>query len=97
MKVYGDIEHVTLATGERFRRVTGDGESRLVPELARELAVTWPEDANFIETCMRRALEITGLAVIPDERRNQPMTWTKHFGGKPSELKAEIAAAELDP
>ncbi len=30
MKVYGDIEHVNLHTGERFQRVTGDGESRLV-------------------------------------------------------------------
>ena len=30
MKVYGDIERVNLSTGERFRRVTGDGESRLV-------------------------------------------------------------------
>ena len=29
MKVYGDVEHVNLATGERFRRVCGDGESRL--------------------------------------------------------------------
>lgn len=32
MKVYGDIETVNLATGERFRRVAGDGESRLVRE-----------------------------------------------------------------
>jgi hypothetical protein len=31
MKVRGDIEHVNLATGKRFVRVTGDGESRLVP------------------------------------------------------------------
>ena len=30
MKVYGDVERVNLATGERFRRVSGDGESRLV-------------------------------------------------------------------
>ena len=30
MKVYGDIEHVDLRTGERFQCVTGDGESRLV-------------------------------------------------------------------
>jgi hypothetical protein len=30
MKVYGDIESVNLATGERFQRVSGDGESRLV-------------------------------------------------------------------
>lgn len=29
MKVYGDVERVDLATGERFRRVSGDGESRL--------------------------------------------------------------------
>jgi len=29
MKVYGDVEHVNLHTGERWRRVTGDGESRL--------------------------------------------------------------------
>lgn len=29
MKVYGDVERVNLATGERFRRVSGDGESRL--------------------------------------------------------------------
>lgn len=29
MKVYGDIEHVNLSTGERFRRVSGNGESRL--------------------------------------------------------------------
>jgi hypothetical protein len=29
MKVYGDIESVNLHTGERFRRVTGNGESRL--------------------------------------------------------------------
>jgi len=29
MKVYGDIEHVNLATGEQFRRVSGDGECRL--------------------------------------------------------------------
>lgn len=31
MKVHGDIESVNLAAGERFRRVSGDGESRLVP------------------------------------------------------------------
>jgi len=30
VKVYGDVERVNLATGERFRRVSGDGESRLV-------------------------------------------------------------------
>lgn len=30
MKVYGDIERVNLRTGERYRRVSGDGESRLV-------------------------------------------------------------------
>ena len=29
MKVRGDIEHVNLATGEKFQRVSGDGESRL--------------------------------------------------------------------
>lgn len=33
MKVFGDIERVNLETGERFRRVTGDGESRLVSEV----------------------------------------------------------------
>ena len=32
MKVYGDIEYINLSTGERFRRVSGDGESRLIPE-----------------------------------------------------------------
>ncbi len=32
MKVTGDVERVNLATGERFRRVVGDGESRLVSE-----------------------------------------------------------------
>lgn len=29
MKVFGDIESVNLATGARFRRVSGNGESRL--------------------------------------------------------------------
>lgn len=29
MKVRGDIESVNLGTGERFRRVCGNGESRL--------------------------------------------------------------------
>ncbi len=29
MKVHGDIEGVNLHTGECFRRVSGDGESRL--------------------------------------------------------------------
>lgn len=29
MKVYGDIESVNLKTGERHRRVAGNGESRL--------------------------------------------------------------------
>lgn len=29
MKVRGDIEAVNLATGQRWQRVTGDGESRL--------------------------------------------------------------------
>lgn len=29
MKIRGDIERVNLATGERYQRVTGDGESRL--------------------------------------------------------------------
>ena len=29
MKVRGDIESVNLATGERFQRVSGNGESRL--------------------------------------------------------------------
>jgi hypothetical protein len=29
MKVYGDVERVDLATGECFRRVSGDGESRV--------------------------------------------------------------------
>lgn len=29
MKVYGDIERVNLHTGERWVRVSGDGESRL--------------------------------------------------------------------
>lgn len=29
MKAYGDIESVNLETGERYRRVAGDGESRL--------------------------------------------------------------------
>ncbi|HKT90100.1 MAG TPA: hypothetical protein VJQ59_16765 [Candidatus Sulfotelmatobacter sp.] len=32
MKVIGDVEAVNLRTGERFRRVAGDGESRLVSE-----------------------------------------------------------------
>ena len=31
MKAIGDIESVNLATGERSQRVSGDGESRLVP------------------------------------------------------------------
>jgi len=31
MKVRGDIEHVNLATGQRHVRISGDGESRLVP------------------------------------------------------------------
>lgn len=31
MKVHGDIESVNLATGERMRRVVGDGESTLEP------------------------------------------------------------------
>lgn len=35
MRVYGDVERVNLSTGERFRRVSGDGESRLVSEHTR--------------------------------------------------------------
>lgn len=31
MRAYGDIEVVNLASGQQFQRVTGDGESRLVP------------------------------------------------------------------
>lgn len=31
MKVRGDIERINLRTGERFQRVTGNGESRLEP------------------------------------------------------------------
>lgn len=35
MRVYGDVERVNLSTGERFRRVSGDGESRLVKTATR--------------------------------------------------------------
>lgn len=35
MKAFGDTEAVNLSTGQRFQRVSGDGDSRLVPE--REL------------------------------------------------------------
>ena len=31
MKAHGDIEVVNLSTGERWQRVTGDGESVLIP------------------------------------------------------------------
>lgn len=31
MKCYGDVEVVNLSTGERWRRVSGDGESILEP------------------------------------------------------------------
>ena len=31
MLIYGDVESVNLSTGERFRRVSGNGESRLMP------------------------------------------------------------------
>ena len=37
MRAYSDIELVNLATGERWRRVTGDGESRLEKVVGTEL------------------------------------------------------------
>ena len=33
MKARGDIESVNLSTGQRYRRVSGDGENRLLPEM----------------------------------------------------------------
>lgn len=35
MKFVGDIERMNLATGERYQRVVGDGESRLMPVRSR--------------------------------------------------------------
>lgn len=35
MKIIGDVEQVNLATGQRWVRVTGDGESRLAEQGAK--------------------------------------------------------------
>ena len=43
MKTYGDVEHVNLATGQRYRRVVGNGESclRLYDDPTAGLAVKY--------------------------------------------------------
>lgn len=52
MKIRGDIERVNLATGERFQRVSGDGESRLEkvagPEGKQELGAGGTETMRWI-------------------------------------------------
>lgn len=55
MKVWGDFEGVDLSTGIRYRRVSGDGESRLVPygDLDELLKKIWREQAP-----LRKRLEI---------------------------------------
>lgn len=42
MKVYGDVESVNLSTGERYRRVSGDGESSLEKVMSHPLTQQYP-------------------------------------------------------
>jgi len=55
MKIRGDIESVNLSTGQRWQRVSGDGESRLEPGVA--------------PACygIRRAMKLEYVVVVPDE------------------------------
>lgn len=61
MRIVGDVESINLSTGERFRRVSGEGESVLLSEaqllaindFEREMReVVIPE---IVETMRRRA------------------------------------------
>jgi hypothetical protein len=67
MKVRGEVESVNLRTGERFQRVSGNGESRLE-------SLGWPlHDAERV--CveafgrhMRDAVIPSALAYLTDQR-----------------------------
>lgn len=55
MKVYGDFEGVDLASGIRYRRISGDGESRLVAhgDLDELLKRIWRDQAPVRERLER--------------------------------------------
>lgn len=62
MKAYGDIESVNLSTGERFQRVSGDGESRLVRVgCAKELARCDREIARIYQEAYAGNPDVDGI------------------------------------
>ena len=75
MKAYGDVERVNLSTGERFRRVSGDGESRLVLESGKP-GCAWGADGS--------------PANLSQQEEGYRMSWSVSAVGRPAKVAEKI-------
>ena len=62
MKVRGDIESVNLSTGQRWQRVSGDGESGLEPMRDHKYSGVAPACYGI-----RKTMKLEYVVVVPDE------------------------------